>query len=499
MIADEASFYDELARTLSEVPDRALLMTDRQAMTGGEILAAVERRAASLTAIGVRRSDRVAVQAAQSIELVLLYLATLRLGAVYLPLNSSYQRSEIEYFLTDSEPALFVCCPADLPQWKAWASARQIELRSLDEDGRGTLSDAISANYAAPSHAAVAAGDLAAIIYTSGTTGRSKGAMITHRNLLSNARALIDAWGITSDDTLLHALPLFHIHGLFVAINTLLLAGGRIRLLAAFDGAEVLNQLPEATVFMGVPTHYTRLLAERRLDKTSTAGVRLFVCGSAPLTAATFDAFEQRTGHRILERYGMSECGIICSNPLIGERIAGAVGTPLPGVEVRIAGNARVGVLEVRGPNVCDGYWRRPDKTRADFLDDGFFVTGDIATIDAHNVVRIVGREKDMIISGGLNIYPKEIEALIDAFPEVDESAVIGLPHPDFGEGVAAVIRLYDHSELAPEVVTERLKAELAGFKVPKAVFFVDALPRNAMGKVQKAALREAHRRRFES
>lgn len=497
MTKDERSFYEELAASFSEAGDRTLLTSGARHLAGNALLNAVERWAGALAGLGVAKGDRVAVQAPKSLDLILLYLATLRLGAVYLPLNSSYTRAEIDYFLDDAEPTLFVCDPADAASYAAAALARGFALHTLDAEGKGTLADVGAANDRAAPAVAVGAGDLAAIVYTSGTTGRSKGAMITHRNLASNARALIDCWAIGPEDVLLHVLPLYHIHGLFISLNTMLLAGGRTDLHAGFDGASVLAALPSATLFMGVPTYFTRLLAEPGLDAAAAARIRLFVCGSAPLTPATFDAFEARTGHRILERYGMSECGVICSNPLVGERLPGAVGKPLPGVTVRIVDGAPVGVLEVAGPNVCDGYWRQPDKTRAEFLDDGFFVTGDIGTIDSAGVVRIVGREKDLIISGGLNIYPKEIESLIDAFEEVDESAVIGLPHADFGEGVAAVVRLNPGAQLTEKALIVRLRTELAGFKLPKAVFFVDELPRNAMGKVQKSALRKTYQQRF--
>lgn len=498
MIDDNRSFYHALAESLAREPDAIRLTGAGRSFDGTALHAAIERWAGALAKLGVGAGDRIAVQAEKSIELVLLYLATLRIGAIYVPLNTAYRTAEIDYFLSDAEPAIFVCDPS--------AADACIGLRgcsgslwTLGRDGDGTLAEivATSVNEAPP--ASAGPDDLAAIVYTSGTTGRSKGAMITHRNLLANARALIAAWRIAPDDTLLHMLPLYHIHGLFIALNTMLLAGGRTDLVAGFDSAAAVSGFARATIFMGVPTYYTRLLGEARLTRQSTEGIRLFVCGSAPLTPATFDAFEVRTGHVILERYGMSECGIICSNPIDGPRIAGAVGLPLPGFEVRIADQEAVGVLEVRGSSVFQGYWRQPEKTLAEFTADGFFITGDIATIDAGGVVRIVGREKDMIISGGLNVYPKEIETLIDLFEEVDESAVIGLAHPDFGEAVAAVVTLRPGKTLDQAEAIARLKAELAGFKLPKAIFFVDTLPRNAMGKVQKAALREQFSRHFEA
>jgi len=472
----DLSFYEALAEALGTA-DRPVLSSGATSLSGRQLLVEVERWAAALAASGVVPGDRVVVQTDKSLAVVLLYLAVLRVGAIFVPLNTAYRHAEIVYFLSDAQPRLLVCDPA----MAGVHADAGISLLTLDKNGSGSLAEAVRVDYpAAPRHQAIAS-DLAAIVYTSGTTGRSKGAMITHRNLLSNARALIEAWRIDATDTLLHVLPLYHIHGLFIAINPLLLATGHTRLLPSFDSDAVIAGLPEATVFMGVPTYYTRLLADARLDHAVAAGVRLFVCGSAPLTPATFDDFQNRTGQQILERYGMSECGVICSNPFDGPRLAGAVGPPLPGVEVRLDGDGEAGVLEVRGDNVCAGYWRQPDKTAAEFRSDGFFITGDIATIDATGVVRIVGREKDLIISGGLNIYPKEIELAIDLLDEVDEAAVIGLPHADFGEAVVAVVRLQPGAVLDRSALIER----------PKAAFFVDELPRNAMGKVQKAVLRE--------
>jgi malonyl-CoA/methylmalonyl-CoA synthetase len=498
MIDDNRSFYHALAESLSREPGSIRLTGGGQSFDGAALHAAIERWAGALASLGVRAGDRVAVQAEKSIELVLLYLATLRIGAVYVPLNTAYRTAEIDYFLGDAEPAIFVCDPSAADACIGLQGCDG-SLWTLDGDGGGTLAGIVAAaGYEAPP-ASVGPDDLAAIVYTSGTTGRSKGAMITHRNLLANARALIAAWRIEPDDTLLHVLPLYHIHGLFVALNTMLLAGGRTNLAAGFDSGAAIAGFARATIFMGVPTYYTRLLNETRLNQQATEGIRLFVCGSAPLTPATFEAFGARTGQVILERYGMSECGIICSNPIDGPRIAGAVGLPLPGVEVRISDEAAVGVLEVRGSSVFSGYWRQPEKTLTEFREDGFFITGDIATIDDEGVVRIVGREKDMVISGGLNVYPKEIETLIDLFEEVDESAVIGLAHADFGEAVVAVVRLHPGAALDQAAAIARLKADLAGFKLPKAVFFVDNLPRNAMGKVQKAALRERFSCHFEA
>jgi len=488
------SFPEALSRALADAGDRPVLSADARVLSGRQLADDIERWAAGLAALGVRKGERVAVHAEKSLDLILLYLATLRLGALYLPLNTAYRAAELAYFLDDAEPVLFVCDPAT--DTVETASAPMV--LTLGADGKGSLAAAIAGSHPAPPAVTIAPDDLAAIVYTSGTTGRSKGAMITHANLVSNARALIDAWGVVPDDRLLHALPLYHIHGLFIALNTMLLAGARTDLLPGFDADTVLDRLPDATLFMGVPTYYTRLLASPRLDRAAVAGMRLFVCGSAPLTPQTFAAFEDRSGLRILERYGMSECGIICSNPLDGARIPGAVGRPLAGVAARIAEGAAVGILEVRGPNVFAGYWRQPDKTAAEFRDGGWFSTGDVATIDTDGVVRIVGRDKDMIISGGLNVYPKEIEEMIDALPGVGESAVIGLPHPDFGEAVAAVIRPLPGVAVDLESVVGALRPRLASFKLPKAVIVVDELPRNAMGKVQKVALRGRYAGWFE-
>ncbi len=423
---------------------------------------ALETGAARLAALLIRRGvnpgDRVAVQAPKSPESVMLYLAVLMAGAVYLPLNTAYTAHEVRYFLDDAEPALFVADAVPL--------AREAEAL---------------APLAAPVERA--ADDLAAIVYTSGTTGRSKGAMINHRNMAANAVALHRAWGFRPGDVLLHALPIFHIHGLFVALHTALLNGSPMLWHAKFDADAVLADLPRATVMMGVPTFYTRLLEHPGLGRAQAEPMRLFVCGSAPLLESTFEAFAARTGHRILERYGMSEAGIITSNPLDGERIAGSVGYPLPGVEVR---TDRAGGIEIRGESVFSGYWRMPEKTREEFTSDGFFKTGDVGRQDPDGRLWISGRAKDLIISGGFNVYPKEIELVLDVLPGVTESAVIAVPHPDFGEAVVAVIAGRGEESAVIDAARERL----AGFKAPKRVFFVDDLPRNAMGKVQKAVLR---------
>lgn len=412
---------------------------------------------------GVVPNDRVLVQASKSVEMVALYLATLKIGAVFVPLNTAYTQAEIDYFIGDAEPRLIIRDALDVAE----------EARSFvaDPDIHDSAPD-----------------DLASIIYTSGTTGRSKGAMLSHAALISNGLALQEAWDIGRDDILLHALPVFHVHGLFVALHPLLLAGAQMIWQPKFDDAAVIAELARATVMMGVPTFYTRLLANPDFTRDVAAPIRLFVSGSAPLLPSTFEAFEERTGKRILERYGMSEAGIITTNPLRGERLAGSVGHALPGVSVRVSGGEGTGPIEIKGPNLFTGYWRMPDRTSEEFTDDGYFVTGDIGRIEADGRLWISGREKDLIISGGFNIYPKEIETAIDELPGVVESAVIGVPHPDFGEAVVAIV-----IGVVPADANALLRDGLAGFKLPKKIVQVDDLPRNAMGKVQKNLLRQTY------
>ena len=481
--------------------DGRLLERDDGRELGDEaFLALTGRFAGALRAAGVEPGDRVAVQVAKSPEALALYVACVRAGAVFLPLNTAYTESELAYFVGDAEPAAMVLDPDDAALGERLLGGSDGTF-TLGADGTGSLTEASGA--AEPMAGAVprAGEDLAAILYTSGTTGRSKGAMLTHDNLLSNARTLVDAWGFTAADVLLHALPIFHTHGLFVACNTTLLAGSRMIFLERFDLERVVEALPRASVMMGVPTFYTRLLGDERLDAGLVRGMRLFVSGSAPMLAATHEAFEARTGQRILERYGMTETNMNCSNPYDGERVPGTVGPPLPGVEVRVRDGegqevprGEVGTLEVRGPNVFGGYWRMPEKTAEELLADGFFVTGDLATIDERGYVTIVGRDKDLVISGGYNVYPKEVERALDALPGVDESAVVGAPHPDMGEAVVAfVVRAASAAgrALEEDAVRESLAESLARYKQPRRVHFVDELPRNAMGKVQKSALRE--------
>jgi malonyl-CoA/methylmalonyl-CoA synthetase len=437
-----------------------LVSNDGGEVSYGALESGAARVAGWLQVQGVSPGDRVALQAEKSAEAVMIYLAVLKAGAVFLPLNPAYTEAEVAYFRQDAEPRVFI---TDAPG--VVAQARRAD----------PLAEAV----------ARASDDLAAIIYTSGTTGRSKGAMLSHGALAANALALHRAWGFTPADVLLHALPIFHVHGLFVALHCAFLSGCPIVWLPKFAESEVLAGLPRATVMMGVPTFYTRLLADPRFDREASAHMRLFISGSAPLLASTFAEFEQRTGLRILERYGMSEAVIITSNPLDGERIAGSVGYPLPGVDLRIAGG-ETGVLQIRGPSVFAGYWRNPEKTAEEFTADGWFITGDVGRRDPDGRVWISGRAKDLIISGGYNVYPKEVELILDELPGVVESAVIGVPHPDFGEGVVAVV-LGQGDETA---VIAEARAQLAAYKTPKRVVFVEDLPRNAMGKVQKNLLR---------
>ncbi|MFG1416970.1 malonyl-CoA synthase [Xanthobacter sp. V0B-10] len=490
-------------RAAVPAPEKPLaLHADGQVETYGDAFALSGRLANLLVARGVKPGDRVAVQVEKSWPALVLYLATVRAGAVYLPLNTAYTLAEVEYFLSDAEPSLFVCRPEILSE--AQALARKVKVpavETLGSDGAGSLIEAAHALPEAFADVARGPDDLAAILYTSGTTGRAKGAMLSHDNLLSNALVLKDYWRFTRDDVLIHALPIFHTHGLFVASNVILLSGASMIFLPKFDAAEVLAVMPKATCLMGVPTFYTRLLEQPGLDREAARTMRLFVSGSAPLLAETHRAFQERTGHAILERYGMTETNMNTSNPYDGARIAGTVGLPLPGVAVRVTdpesgrvlGAGEIGMIEVKGPNVFKGYWRLPEKTRAEFR-DGFFITGDLGRIDADGYVSIVGRGKDLVITGGFNVYPKEVEGEIDAIAGVLESAVIGVPHPDFGEGVTAVVVLNKNARLTEDDVHAALADRLAKFKQPKKVFFVEELPRNTMGKVQKNVLRETYR-----
>lgn len=478
--------------------DRPFLVVEGEPLLAyGDMLTQTGRAAAWLQSLGVRRGDRALVQAHKSPASVILYLACLRAGVVFIALNTAYQEAELGYFIGDAEPALLAASPGLPAAAVAFDGVRTMIVGPLDEAPWASTQE-----IAAP----VEAGrdDPAAILYTSGTTGRSKGAVLTHGNLSSNVVTLGEAWRWQDDDVLLHALPIFHAHGLFVALHCALLGASPILFHERFDAAAVIRDLPAATVFMGVPTFYTRLLAEPSFDEALCAHMRVFISGSAPLLDATFAEFAERTGHTILERYGMTEALMITSNPYDGPRIAGSVGPALPGVSVRVAAEngqrapiGQPGVLEIKGPNLFQGYWRNPEKTAEDHTADGWFITGDVATEDEAGFIRIVGRAKDLIISGGYNVYPKEIELAIDALDGVAESAVIGVPHPDFGEGVVAVVAEAPGADLDPAAITGALATQLAAFKRPKKVVVVDELPRNAMGKVQKAALRTLHKDAF--
>jgi malonyl-CoA/methylmalonyl-CoA synthetase len=477
---DPASWLDAFARSH---PDRLFLRTpDGQHLTYAAMTQRVDHVAAALAQRAVVAGDRVVAQVEKSPDAIALYLACLRLGAVFVPLNTAYTTAEVEYFLGDAEPKLAV---------------------GVATDGVPLAELVRNESPQARARADVKQSDLAALLYTSGTTGRSKGAMLTRANLARNALTLAHAWRFSERDVLLHALPIFHVHGLFVAINTVLAAGSSMLFLPKFDADEVVRLLPEATVMMGVPTFYTRLLQHPGFTRERCESVRLFVSGSAPLLAETHREFRARTGHAILERYGMSETLMNTSNPYEGERVAGSVGPPLPGVEVRItdpeSGHAlpeaeSVGMIEVRGPNVFRGYWRMPEKTAAEFRKDGFFITGDVGRLDRNGYLFIVGRAKDLIISGGYNVYPVEVEMELDAVSGVVESAVIGVPHPDFGEGVTAVVVARAGAALDEHTLRMALEQRLAKYKLPKRIVFVSEMPRNAMGKVQKAQLRERYR-----
>jgi malonyl-CoA/methylmalonyl-CoA synthetase len=479
-----------------------MILPDGRAWTYGDVERASARIAHLIVALGLQPGDRVAAQVEKTPEALVLYLASLRAGMIFLPLNPAYQRHELEYFLLDAKPGLFVCRPQ--------VSALAVEIATLagvphvlelDDAGRGSLIDAAAPHADRFDTVERSAADLAAILYTSGTTGRSKGAMLSHGNLAHNAKTLHKVWHFQPGEVLLHMLPIFHVHGLFVACHCALLNGTAMFFEPKFDAARAMALLPQSTVMMGVPTFYVRLLQEPSFGREACRSVRLFISGSAPLLKETFDEFKSRTGHTILERYGMTEGGMFTSNPYEGERRGGTVGFPLPGTALRIVGagntairRGSVGSIQVKGDNVFVGYWGMPEKTREEFTPDGFFKTGDVGSWDADGYVVISGRSKDLVITGGLNVYPKEIEELIDAMPGVVESAVIGLPHPDFGEAVTAVVVRQKNAEgraLTESGIIAAIKDQLANFKVPKWVYLVDELPRNAMGKVQKNILRQ--------
>ena len=495
-----ANLYSRLSACFPAVRARPFATTTDGAVT---TYADVEHRSAQfanlLASLGVTRGDRVAVQTGKSIDMLMLYLGCLRAGAIFLPLNPAYTAGELDYFMRDAQPALFVCDPAKLDKIRPLAEAAGVaRVMTLGASGDGTLAQAAAMCDAAFDTVAVDDDDLAAILYTSGTTGRSKGAMLSHGNLASNCFTLRDIWRFTPDDTLLHALPIFHTHGLFVATNVTLASGSGMIFLPGFDVNEVLDVLPQSTVMMGVPTFYIRLLKEDRFTQDLVAHMRLFISGSAPLSADIHREFSERVGHAVLERYGMTETNMNTSNPYAGDRIPGAVGLPLPGVSIRIADpesgrllpQGEIGVIEISGPNVFQGYWNMPERTRAEFH-DSHFISGVLGYIDPRGYVSIVGRAKDLIISGGYNIYPAEVETALDELAQVRESAVVGVPHPDMGEGVVGVVVPMEAGFTDGAALQAALVDKLARFKQPRRIVFVDELPKNAMGKVQKTVLRE--------
>jgi malonyl-CoA/methylmalonyl-CoA synthetase len=494
-VVDPADWVDNAVR---RQPQRVFLRTPQgRALSYAALRDQTTRFASALAARGVIPGDRVAVQIDKSVDAVLLYIACLRMGAVFVPINVANTANEVDYFLSDSQPRVAVIRPADRAVLEPLADRAHVQhVETLGVDGDGSLPQLVS-QCAAISELPRSGklSSLAALVYTSGTTGRSKGAMLTRGNLASNAAVLAEVWRFSESDVLLHTLPLFHVHGLFAAINTVLASGSSLLLMPKFDAASALARLPEVTVYMGVPTHYTRLLLEPGLTRRVAARMRLFVSGSAPLLAEAHQEFLQRTGHTILERYGMTETLMVTSNPYDGDRVPGSVGPALPGVSVRVADtdSGATGNIEVKGPNVFAGYWRADEKTRREFTADGWFKTGDLGRIDASGYVYIVGRAKDLVISGGYNVYPKEVETELDAVAGVRESAVFGVPHPDFGEGVTAAVVGELGAVLSEAEIIGAIKARLAGYKIPKRIVFVDELPRNAMGKVQKNALRATY------
>ncbi len=500
--AANANLFSRLFDGLDDPKRLAIETHDGGRISYGDLIARAGQMANVLVARGVKPGDRVAVQVEKSVANIVLYLATVRAGAVYLPLNTAYTLNELDYFIGDAEPSLVVCDPAKAEGLAPIAAKVKAKVETLGADGKGSLTDA--ADKASSEFATVPRSndDLAAILYTSGTTGRSKGAMLTHDNLASNSLSLVSFWRFTDKDVLIHALPIYHTHGLFVATNVTLFARASMIFLPKLDPDLIIKLMARATVLMGVPTFYTRLLQNAVLSRETTQHMRLFISGSAPLLAETHREWSARTGHAVLERYGMTETNMNTSNPYDGERVPGAVGFPLPGVSVRVTDpetgkelpRDEIGMIEVKGPNVFKGYWRMPEKTKAEFRDDGFFITGDLGKIDAKGYVHILGRGKDLVISGGFNVYPKEIESEIDAMPGVIEFAVIGVPHADFGEGVTAVLVCNKGADVTEAAVLKALDGRLAKFKMPKRVFVVDELPRNTMGKVQKNVLRDIYK-----
>ena len=499
--------FDALVAPLEMRRDAVLIRPDDSEVTGEQLFALSGQIANVLLDAGVEPGHRVAMQCEKSIEALALYLACLRVGSLFLPLNTAYMPAEMDYFVGDAEPTIVVSSIQAADQLAPICANHNATLFTLGENSDGTLMDAARVAGTDCLIAERGPDDLAVILYTSGTTGRSKGAMLSHKNLLSNAESLSEAWRFTSEDRLLHALPIFHAHGLFVAINVSLNVGASMIFLPKFDINVVMDKIGSATTMMGVPTFYTRMLADERCNSKNLSHMRLFVSGSAPLLAETHREFEAKTGQRILERYGMTETTMNSSNPYDGDRRAGTVGFPLPNIELRVVDpetgdelpKGDIGSLEVRGPNVFQGYWRMPEKTAEDFRDDGFFITGDIAKFDEDGYITIIGRSKDLVISGGYNVYPKEVETEIDDLDGVNESAVIGVPHPDFGEAVLAVVVPTSGVNLVADQITLPLQKRLAKFKCPKKVVFINALPRNTMGKVQKNELRKVYENTFQA
>ena len=495
------NIYSVFKTHFPESPDATFLETSNGIKYSYSYLEQESARIANfLTAQGVTKGDRVAVQVEKSPHVLFLYLACLRAGLIYLPLNTAYTESELNYFIENAEPTVVICRPETKDLFSNFNNEHLKYIFTLDANDQGSLMDKSRGTSAEFETVSCDSNDVAVILYTSGTTGRPKGAMITHANLAANGLALQQVWNWKQDDVLLHALPIFHIHGLFVACHNVLLGGSKMLFVPRFDSKTIMQLLPKATVLMGVPTFYTRLLDEADFNQDYCNNMRLFISGSAPLLEQTFEDFQQRTGHTILERYGMTETGMITSNPVEGDRIAGTVGLPLPGIETRIVNQDNlsitdgVGILQVKGPNVFKGYWHMPEKTAEEFTDDGFFITGDMARYNENGYISIVGRNKDMVITGGYNVYPKEIELLLDELEGVKESAVIGLPHKDFGEAVTAIVVPADMNYPPDEkFLITRLREQLASYKTPKKIIFIEQLPRNSMGKVQKNILRETY------
>lgn len=488
--------FDTLLGTKAKCGKTFALCPDGHTLTYAEFHSLSGKFALALREYGVAPGDRVSSHTAKSIEGLALYFATIAVGAVFVPLNTDYTADELKYFLEDAKPVLVVCDPASANVIAPITASIGAAIVTLSDCGTGSLAECASVQKGRFIRADRVGGDIAAILYTSGTTGKSKGAMLTQKNLLSNAVTLVDSWQFTSKDVLLHSLPIFHAHGLFVALNTIVLAGGSMIFHPNFSVDRVIQDIGKTTSFMGVPTFYSRLISDDRLKKSNTANMRLFICGSAPLLAETHRAFEDKTGHRILERYGMTETTMITSNPYHGDRKPGSVGFPLPHIDVRICDETskavavgQIGVLQVKGPNVFKGYWKKPGKTAEEFTADGYFITGDLARVDADGYIEIVGRQKDLIISGGYNVYPKEIELLIDSVPGVREVAVFGVPHPDFGEAVVAAIVPESAMVVSEKDVLRHIGPKIARFKKPKHIEIVSSLPRNAMGKVHKNEL----------